>query len=370
MSEVEGGKISGRQLTAMLVLSRIVPITITFPMITGSRVPQDTWIASLLAMILSIPFVLFVAHLGLRFPGKTIVEYSEALLGKYFGKLVGLILVLYWIHVAAIVVRELGEAYTVAIMPETPILAFMIAMGFLAANAARNGLEVVGRMGENGVWVVLFFLTVMFLLPSESMRFKNLAPVLARGFRPIAEPVGTALSFSFTPFVVVSMLLPYLNRPKDAARYSVYAVLVSGLLMTWLVVVLVAVFGPTVSALTMPAYSLSRMISIANFLERIEAVTMGAWTLSAGIKLALFLWASAVGLAQLFGISRFQPLVYPLGAIIVAFGTLSFESLVDMQIFFEFRNSGVYSLTVTLGTTVVLYLAALLRGRLSPGTRR
>ena len=369
MSRIEGGKISARQLAAVLVLSRIAIMTIIFPTVTGAQVPQDVWIASLLAMLLSIPFVLAVVSLGLRFPDKTIIEYSEVLLGKYPGKLVGLILVLYWIGIAADAARALGEAYTIAIMPETPILVFMITMVFLAADAARNGLEVVGRMGENGVWVVLFFLILMFILPYDEMHFKNLAPVLSQGFRPLLEPIGTAFAF-FLQFIVLGMVIPYLNKPREAARYSVYAVLTSGLLMTWLVIALVAVFGPTVSGLAMPAYSLGRMISIANFLERIEAITMGAWTLSSGIKLALFLWAGAVGLAQLFGISKFQPLVYPIGAMATASGILFFESYVDMQRFFEFRNWGIYSLVITLGTTAVLYLAALMRGKLPPHMRR
>ncbi|MGE5587014.1 MAG: GerAB/ArcD/ProY family transporter [Clostridia bacterium] len=371
MSKVEGGKISGRQLAALLVLSRVVPMTVGFPMITQVRVPQDTWIASLLGTLLSIPFVLLVVRLGLRFPDKTIIEYSELLLGKYLGKLVGLILVWYWISVVADVARGLGDAYTIGIMPETPILAFMIVAVILAANTARNGLEVVGRMGENSVWVVLFFLAVVLFLSYDQMRFKNLAPVLARGFRPLAAPTGTGVSF-FLQFIVLGMVLPYLNRPEDAARYSVYAVLASGLLMTWLVIVLVAVFGPTVSGLAMPAFSLSRMISIANFLERIEAVTMGAWTLTSEIKLALFLWASAVGLAQVFGVSRFQSYVYPLGAIAVAFGILFFESNLHFQRFLQFKNLGVYSFIVIVGTMAVLYVAALLRGRppLGPRVRR
>ncbi len=369
MNKVEGGRISGRQLAAMLILSRIVPITIAFPLITGIEVPQDAWIASLLGMLLAIPFVLLVVRLGLRFPHKTIIEYSEILLGKCLGKLVGLVLVLYWIHTAATVARALGEAYTIAIMPETPILVFMIIMGFLAANAARNGLEVVGRAGESVVWIVLFFLVLMFVLPFDVMHFRNLAPVLSRGFRPVAAPMGTATSF-FLQFIVLGMVMPYLNRPEDAARFSIYAVLVSGLLMTSLTVALVAVFGPTVSGLTMPAFSLGRMVSIAQFLERIEAVTMGAWTLSVWIKLALFLWASAVGLAQLFGVSRFQPLLYPLGAIVVAFGILSYESYTHLQIFHEFRHFGIFSFIVALGTTGILYLVALMRRSLSPGVRR
>ncbi|NPV54332.1 MAG: endospore germination permease [Firmicutes bacterium] len=367
--KIEGGKISARQLTAMLVLSRIAVITIIFPMITGIQVPQDAWIASLLGMLVSIPLVLLMVYLGLKFPDKTIIECSEALLGKYFGKLLGFILVAYWISITSNVARALGEAYTIAIMPETPILVFMVVMVLLAANAARCGLEVVGRMGEHSMWIVLFFLILMFILPYDEMNFKNLAPVLSRGFRPLLEPAGTAASF-FMQFIVLGMVLPYLNKPKDATRFSVYAILISGLLMTWFTVALVAVFGTTVSGLALPAYSLGRMISIANFLERIEAITMGAWTLSTGIKLALFLWASAVGLAQLFGISRYQPLVYPLGAIVVAFGILFFENFVDIHRFFEFRNWGIYSLVITLGTMAILYLAALVRSKLPPHMRR
>jgi len=304
-------------------------------------------------------------HLGLRFPDKTIIEYSQVLLGRYPGKLVGLALILYWISTAAEVARVLGEAYTIAIMPETPILVFMVVMVFLAANAARNGLEVVGRMGEHSMWIILFFLVLMFILPYDEMNFKNLAPVLSHGFRPVVEPMGTVVSF-FMQFIVLGMVLPYLNKPKDAARFSVYAVLISGSLMTWLTVALVAVFGPTVSELALPAFSLGRMISIANFLERIEAITMGAWTLSTGIKLALFLWASAVGLAQLFDISRFQQLVYPLGAIAVASGILFFESYVDLQRFFEFKNWGIYTFVTTLGIMAALYVAAFARGKLTP----
>jgi len=366
MREVEGGKISGRQLAALLVLTRAMAVTMTFPTAAAVKPPQDIWIVTLLGTLVSVLFVLLVARLGLRSPDKTIIEQAELLLGKYLGKLVGIVLVWYWMSVACGAARELGEAYTVAIMPETPVLVFMVATVFPAANAARNGLEVVGRMGESILWVVLFFAALVLVLPYDQMRFKNLAPVLARGFRPLMLPTGTVVSF-FLEFIILGMILPYLARPRDATRYSVHAVLASGLVMTWFAVALVAVFGPALPDLAMPAFSLSRMISIANFFERIEAVTMAAWTLSCVIKLALFLWGCAVGLAQVFGVSRYQSLVYPLGAMTCALGILSFESNPALQRFLRFEVFGVYSLIITVGTTAVLYLAAFFRSRLPLG---
>ncbi len=362
VNAVEGGRLSGRQLAAVLILSRVVPITIAFPAITGIEVPQDAWIAALLGTLLAIPFAILVVRLGLRYPDKTIIQYSEVLLGRYLGKLVGLVLILYWIQTAATVLRACGEAYTTAVMPETPLPVFTIIMAFLAANAARHGLELVGRTGEMVAWIVLFFLVLMSVLPYDVMRFRNLAPVLPRGLRPLAEPTGTVLAL-FLQIVVIGMAIPYLGRQREATRVSVNAVVVSGLLMTWLAADLVAVFGPTVSGLTMATFSLARMVSIANFFERMEAITIGVWTLSLWIKLAFFLWAAAVGLAQLFDVPDYRPLLYPLGAIVIVFGELSFKSIVEREVFYEFRYFGVFSFTVALGTLAILQLAAFIRGR-------
>lgn len=361
--EIEGGKISGRQLLALLVLTRLVPVTIEFPLVTGIKSPQDAWIASLAGTLLSMPPVLLMARLSLKYPGKTIIEYSQLLLGKFFGKIVGFVLVWYWLSIAATMLRSVGDAYTTAIMPETPILAFVITMGFLSANAARTGLEVVGRLSEVNMLVVLLFIFLTLSLPYKVMNFESLLPVLAKGIRPIMVPTGTAISF-FVEFIILGMVVPHLSDPQTLTKSCLGAIAISGFTMTAFTVVLTAVFGPTVSSLMLPAFSLGRMISIGEFLERIEVIPMGVWTITVAITLAFFLWASAVAMAQLLSLKRFQSLVYPLAAIGVALSILFFDSFLDVELYFE-EVWIVYSLTVALGTTVILYLASLVRGRSS-----
>ncbi|MCR4403632.1 MAG: spore germination protein [Firmicutes bacterium] len=369
MTKVEGGRISARQLAGLLVLTRLVLVTMAFPTAAAVQQPQDAWIVAIVGTAITVPFVMLVAYLGIRFPDKTVIEQAELLLGKYLGKLVGMVLIWYWVLVASSTAREVGEAYTVAVMPETPIIVFMVGAVLLAANAARSGLEVVARLGESTMWVVLSLALLVLVLPYDQMNPKNLAPVLARGFRPLIAPIGMIASF-YLELIILGMVIPCLTRPRDATRFSLYAVFVSGLVMTWFVVDLAAVFGPCASDIVMPAFSLTRMISIAAFFERIEAVILAAWTLSGVIKLALFLWASAVGLAQLFGVSRYQSFAYPLGAMIVAFGILFYDSNPALQRFLEFENFGIYSFVVIVGTTLVLYATALLRGKLYPGRDR
>ncbi|MEA4882223.1 MAG: endospore germination permease [Clostridia bacterium] len=355
-------KISPRQLMALLFISRIVLITITFPMMVGIRTPQDGWIAALIGTALSVPLIAGMALLGLRFPNKTIIEYSQIVLGKFLGRIVGALLIGYWIVIAASMARALGESYVKGIMVDTPILVFMAVITFLGANTARCGIEVAGRMAEFSMPLVIFSLMLVSILPFDTMRFRDLLPILPTGFGSVLDPMGVAVSF-FAEFNVVGMLLPYVNRPKNAVRYSVYAVLASGLIATWICIALAAAFGEGVSALEMPVFSLSSLISLGQFLERIEIIPMGIWTLSAGIKLALYLWASAEGLAQLLGVERSQTLIYPLGAICAAFGVLFFESDLAMDVFQEFENWGIYSLLLTLTVMAILWLGALFRSR-------
>jgi len=368
MNKLERRKISGNQLAGILILIRLVPYSIHYPLVNITEVSQDTWIGALLSTILSIPLILLMLHLGLKFPNKTIIEYSQLLLGRWLGKLIGVILIWYWISIAAVTARALGEAYTTVFMPETPILAFIVIITFLACNAARKGIELLGRMSELILPVVTATGLFVIILPYSEMKFRNLLPFLSHGFKPIIKTTGVGIAF-FVEFIVLGMILPYLNKPKDAPRFSTYAVLFSGLLMTIFTVSLVAIFGPTTSTLFFPSFSLSRMISIGQFLERIEVLPVGAWTLTSGIAVGMLIWASALGLSQILSASQFRPLVYPLGATTVAFGILFFENLID---FLQFHRKAwtAYSIGVSLGVMIILYVADFLRTRFSLGQGR
>jgi len=354
---LEDGRISPRQFLALLVLSRVTAMVITLPMLTNTAVGRDAWIASIISGILALPLVLSVVYLGQRFPGKTIIEYSQILLGRFFGALVGAIIVWFFIHTAATATRKAGESLVSAIMPETPIIVFILLIAFLAASTVRNGLEVLARAAENGLFLILFFLVLLLILPYNTMNIRHLFPVLARGFDPLVGSMAVSLGFYGEGLLVAGMLVPYMNRPGQVVRFSLYSIALMVFVMTWLNIDLILVFGPTVTGLALPAFSLGRMISIANFLERIEVVPLSTWLFSAGIKLALYYWAATLGISQLLGLRTYRPLVFPLGATIVSFSILFYPGVFDIADFFVPETWGVYSLTLTLGVVGILYLA-------------
>ncbi|NLN19439.1 MAG: endospore germination permease [Firmicutes bacterium] len=358
--------IQGHQLMALIFVSRLVPITVTFPSITGISVPQDGWIVMFISTLGAIPVVLWINWLAQAFPRRTIVEYSEILLGKIAGKALSLVFVFYLLLIAGITARQVGEAYTAAIMPETPILVFMGVIAFVAGNAAYNGVEVVGRVAETVFWIVLVVTVVVLTLPMNAMRFENLRPVLPGGLGIIVKETATSWII-FLEIIVSAMIVPFLTRPSDARRFSLLAVGGVGLVGMSFAAVLVAVFGVLTPTLTLPAFSLGRLISIGDFLERIEVIPMGIWTVSAGVKMSFFLWAGAVGLAQICGLRRYQPFVYPLCVLSVSLGVLLFDDVMEMERFSAPERSGICIMVIVLGFMTVLTLARLLRGNRTSG---
>lgn len=309
-------KVNGAQLISLIYMIRIVPVAIVFPTLFAVQTAQDLWIATLSGAVLAAVILMPLLFLGLKYPEQTIIQYSQTILGSIPGKVVGLILIVYWLKVAADVIYAIGDAFTLAVMPETPIWVFTVLIAFMGAYTAGHGLEVIGRISLNFMAIIILVGILVIVLPFEAAKVGNLLPVLKNGVQLLVKPVLVSLSF-WAQLVVVGMLLPHLNRIRDGVRFSGYAFLIIGILRLLFSITLTVVFGVTAKDLSLPAYSLVRMIRVARFLERIEIIVLISWTLAAAVKLALLLWAGSLGLVQIFGFSNYPSLVYPLGIICI-----------------------------------------------------
>lgn len=362
MTAVSREKIPVRQLLASLLLVRLVTVTITFPAITGAPYPQDVWIAFVAGTIISLPPLALLVFLGIKFPDQTIIQYSQTLLGPIWGRFAGGTLISLWIYAAASTARSFGESFVIAIMPETPILVFIVVMTLLAANAAKNGIEVIGRIADNAVWIVIPFLILLLVLPFGSLQFNRLLPLLPAGPRNLISPVGIAVALHLQTFVA-GMVIPTLNSNKQSVKAVMAAILASGTMAAVLAIVLVAAFGPNASALSLPSFSLARMIVIGDFLERLEIFPLAAWSLAVTVKLSLFIWAVIVGIPQLVGIGNPEKLAYPMAFAVIVLADRAFRDFLALEDSFDFPIPRIYTIVTYLGILLLLWLAFLMRRR-------
>lgn len=367
MNLLERGRISAYQFFALLVITRLVPVMLICPTVNMVMNPATAWVNDVIGSLIAIPLVWLIVHLGLKYPGKTIIGYTKELLGSIGGILAGSFILWFYFMIAASVLRTLGETVVTGLMVETPILVFLVSATFLIANSARNGMEINSRIA--GIMMPLIVILLLFVVASAGnlMDPGYLRPFyFAQGLGELIWPSASVLSF-YTEFLVIGMLLPYLNTPRKALPLSIGAILITISILVIQCLGMASAFGPLLNALTMPAFSLARIVNVGDFFERIESLITIVWIFGAGIKVCLFLWATAVGLAQLLDLKDFRSLVYPLGALMATVSIFSYESLIDL-INVLTGSMIVFSISFLILILFVLYIAPGIKKFFEKGT--
>jgi spore germination protein KB len=188
----------------------------------------------------------------------------------------------------------------------------------------------------------------------------------AQGLGELIWPSASVLSF-YTEFLVIGMLLPYIDTPRLALPLSIGAIIMINLMLLMQCFGMASVFGPLLNSTTSPAFAMARMVSLGDFFERIESLITVVWIFGAGIKVCLFLWATAVGLAQLLNLKDFRSLVYPLGALMVAISIVSYESLIGL-INVLTGSMIVFSISFLIVILLALYIVPMIKEYFRDGT--
>lgn len=358
----EEGRITTRQFIWMLLAIIASGSGGSVPRLLLETARQDGWLTVLIAWTMDVALALVYAHMGLRFPGETFVEYASSTLGPWLGKPVGLIFPLFFFLVGTMQLRAITDLMGTIFLHGTPQAVIALACLIAAAYAARHGLEVTGRAAEVLGPVFLVSAATIVLMVSPQVRLEMLQPILENGLGPVLNRVPLALSF-MAYCVVMGMFQAYHDMPRQAWLAKFSAVTVGATMISGIVILAVAVLGPDVAARSVyPDLQVARAISIADFLERLEVlwvlVSLGASIVALGV----YLWAAALGIAQTFGLRKYKPLVIPLAGLMLPLSLLLFENIAQRAAFVG-SVFPVFALLVEAGVIGLLWLVALLRNR-------
>lgn len=352
---------------AILLWFSILPTAILFlPALLARRAQQDAWLSVVLAVALTLPLGLVVYCLAVRFPRNSLFQYSEIVLGKFGGKLLSLFYVLAFIQLNAIILREFSEFLVTAVMPETPLLVFTVTITAVAVYAARNGVEVIARSAEFVMPLMVAFFLIVLVLVTPQMSVRNLFPFLERGIRPVVS--GAMLAWGFTgEIVVMTAIGAFVNPPREIRKSLLVGLTGVLLFLSSMVLSGVLVFGAAEAGrLSFMAFSMARLISIANFLERVEVLFMAIWVAGVFIKVTINLYIAALGLATVADLTEYRPLCAPLAALMVALSVLLFDNISEVFSFLE-KIFPAWSLLWEFAVPVGLMLVAAIRKKKGGG---
>ncbi|NPV91169.1 MAG: endospore germination permease [Firmicutes bacterium] len=363
---MESGKISERQL-AFLITPIILSTVIFFlPQALAETVRQDAWISSLIATVFGVMAALLAVALGRRFPGLTLIEYLPLILGKPLGRIVGVVYALFSIQLGAYLIREFGMFLSVSVMPETPVAVFMVTVMVVIFYAIRSGIEVIARVNEIILPVMIIILLAVFLLPYNLMDFRRLLPVGEHSPGTLLATSLVEAAISGHVFIA-AMLLPALSGTRHIARSLVLSVVIAGILMAVAEITCTAVFGGAeVANMEFPLFSLARMINVAKIITRLEVLLVLTWVFGVFIKITVVTYTAVLASSQALGFKEFQFLLFPVAVLIIELGENSYGNIAQHSD--SFTNAWpVTGLLFHFFIPLVLYLIVLIKAKAGRG---
>ncbi len=361
--KIEDEKISTRQLTFLVFSLLIATSVLILPAMIIEEAKQNVWLSALLVSAAAVLVGLINVKLGQRFPGQTIIEYSKEITGRPLGTLLGLAYLLLLFYINVLVIREFTELLKIQFFPETPVAALSTLMVLTAAYAVRRGLEVLCRINEILLPLVLVFALGGLLLIFKDLDFTQLLPLFSGGLIPVFKGAYPATVFFFETNLV-AMILPALNNQRRAFRSVLRAIVPASLLFTSLSIASLALMGSRTEDYLAPVPFLFRYISVGNIIERQETLVMALWMAIALFKIGLYYYCICQGAARWAGLQDYRPLVYPVGALLVL---ISIVHIPNVTVLKERIIQGIPSmLAVQVGLPLLLLITAAWRGKGAP----
>jgi spore germination protein (amino acid permease) len=173
-------RISSLQMFIIIVSTINAMEVIILPRSLALDVGPDGWVPLIAGHVFSAVALFFIIKLGLLFPDETLAEYAPKILGKILGIPIALFAGVFWMLLAARVVRQFAD-FIQLILPQVPIEGIILSMLLVAAYIARHGIEPITRTLEILFPIFIGMVAVLFFIVLGS-----------RLYQPVADPEHTS----------------------------------------------------------------------------------------------------------------------------------------------------------------------------------
>ncbi|GAA3314189.1 hypothetical protein GCM10020331_006150 [Ectobacillus funiculus] len=114
------------------------------------------------------------------YPNKTLIQYSDQILGRFIGKIISLIYLFYLIKSIGLISRQYGEFIAGVSLLHTPRVMIIGSMIFVSAIAVRLGIEVIARAAQIFVPLIVVGWIVMIVLLIPDMEINSMFPMMEK----------------------------------------------------------------------------------------------------------------------------------------------------------------------------------------------
>lgn len=293
-------RITSSQMVFILFAIMVGVGILSLPQTVADKAGVDGWIAIITGGLLAILSALLMTKLGTRFQTQSVMEYAPHLLGRFFGTIISILFVLYFIAFVGMVVRISADVTKLFLLDETPVEVIVISMLLMGIYLVQHGMNPIARFNECIQPLTVFLLVFVLLFTIPDAEYGRNLPVLGDGLMPVWKSIPTTF-FSYLGYEIIIFLLPFMKKPERGSVIAIGTIVAVMLLYVVIIVSCVGVLGvKEVLYVNYPLISIIKNIEVpGGFLERLDAVMMLVWVPFAITTVVLYHYCASLITAQL-----------------------------------------------------------------------
>lgn len=322
-------KLSKTQLLWIVISFNLGSAILLLPGILVNTAAQDAWIPLTLGAFLSLLVLLPISKLSCLYPNLSFVQYSEKIMGKLLGKMIGVIWCWFAMHLGSLVVRNFTDFFNLTMLPNTPTLAISALLFIPIILALYQGIGSLGILAQAiSPFVLILFVGITFnMLPNMSS--ERILPLFEQDLMHITWGSIQALSFPFGESILFASLLLFVKNKSGCSKVLIKGVLIAAaLLLLGLVRTLLALGVDETQRLYFAVLEPSRREAFG-FVRGLEIFIIVNWFNFAFFKIAVCLYAFCQGVSNLINSDRYKPFIIPAVIIMISLSKLSYENIVQ-----------------------------------------
>jgi spore germination protein KB len=344
-----------------LVFGKAIGITAGVMM---RKIGSDAWTSMIFGFIIGIMVMLLLTFINSRFPGKTIVQYSEEIMGKWVGHGIGLLLAVFFIMAfgasASTMMLHLKEYF----LPDTPFFLICILYTLLCMYGVFLGIEVAVRFSMLGFVMIVLINLAMISGTFQDFKWINLLPLMDRGL--LSNIWNSIYIFGDIAMAILAtgFLYPMLNKKGKGISLTFGAMLLGCILVVIWPMFETAVMGTELSKqYVVVCMEQIRCAQLTRYFPRYELLMVSFFTFSIFVQAAAMFYCAQYSLKQVIGVKKEWVIMVPLTVILILITYYLANDPNRYISFLAFPYPQIGAI-LSIGLPLVLFCTALVRGKL------
>jgi|GEM_PF-2486905 spore germination protein (amino acid permease) len=357
--------ISSYQMFWIITISSMVTTSYLPIHLAMEEARQDSWLSMLLGGLIMLSITWLTLRVCMQNKDKTLIAFIQDLLGSVLGKILVPVYFLLWFKQLTMIAKGMVDFQNLVMLHNTPMIVILLCMLFLVAYVVyKGGITAISRCAEIIGPILIFVLFVQLFLNPEDMNMKRILPVYAdTGWLAIVKGTLSSFNYIVDPSIIL-MLFFFAENKRTASRailWGTATTVIWGVLAT---MVLMFVTGPHIAAqLVVPVYSLTKYISILNFIQNIDAFFIPLWLLAAFVKLSVCLFILSYGISEWSGFRNWKLIACFITLIWFGFNLYSTRPVGDAFTLKSFFLNNIFFPFVYIVIPLILWLIGSIKQR-------